>query len=86
MKKLFLPVLTALVATGAAMATELNSGKNAVQGFRIGNLTESPCEPTPKDCGVTGSVVCTWSDGSVNHTLYAIDGTVCGDELYEIMP
>ncbi|MCA1744440.1 MAG: DUF6520 family protein [Bacteroidales bacterium] len=86
LKNLLLPVAVVLIGAGAAFAT--NTAKEANNSMVPGYLFESSsnqCVQKRSDCSPNGSVICTWKDASgQSHNLSEqINGTTCGNELFE---
>lgn len=82
MKKLIMPAVIMLMATGAAFAAKKSDSKKAVEsGYRIGNAGEPACVITPKSCETIGFNLCTWN----GQQLHQLGESMCGDELFEIV-
>lgn len=86
LKNLLLPVAVVLIGAGAAFAT--NAAKDAGSPMVPGYLFESSsgqCVQKRSDCSPTGNVFCTWTDANNNSHILSerINGTTCGNELYE---
>lgn len=49
-------------------------------GYYIDEFTDE-CTPSPVQCSISGTTLCTWNDGVSTHTLYR-NGTACTVEMY----
>lgn len=87
-KKIALPVAILLMGAGSAYATTaFKSSKVDMQGYRFDPAAPvgEKCILTEKQCTTNPGDVCTWSDASGTHNLSQnIDGTSCGNQLFEI--
>lgn len=88
MRKIALPLTVLLLGAGSAYATTaFKSKKVDMQGYRFDPLAPAgqKCVLTEKQCTDVIGEVCTWTDASGSHNLFQnIDGTSCGNQLYEI--
>lgn len=87
MRKIALPVAILVLGAGSAYATTaFKSAKMDFQGYRFDPSAPvgQKCIVTEKICSDNGGDVCTYTDGSGTHNLFKnIDGTSCGDQLFE---
>ncbi|MDM1556124.1 hypothetical protein HX126_16280 [Chryseobacterium indologenes] len=87
-RKIALPVAILLMGAGSAYATTaFKSVKTDFQGYRFDPSAPvgQRCVLTEKMCTDIQGEVCTYSDASGTHNLSKnIDGTSCGDQLFEI--
>ena len=88
-RKIALPVAILLMGAGSAYATTAFKSSKVVDqlGYRFDPSAPvgERCVITEKMCTETPGDVCTYSDASGTHNLTRnIDGTSCGDQLFEI--
>lgn len=82
LRKVILPVAIVLIGAGAAFAT--NAAKvpqSTVKGYYVDRNT-GECVQSPMQCKESGTILCTWSDGSETHNLYKLNGTDCNVQLF----
>jgi hypothetical protein len=87
-RKIALPVAILLMGAGSAYATTAFKTTAAeMQGYRFDPAAPvgEKCILTEKRCSDVGNEVCTYSDVSgTNNLSQNIDGTSCGNQLFEI--
>jgi hypothetical protein len=89
-KSLYLPAAIVLMGVGAAFAS--NNAKSSDDASEKGYYIDSSsgqCVESPKTCSTESGNICTWTDPatSTSHNLRQLDGTSCGDLLFEpVMP
>jgi len=90
LKSLYLPAAIVLMGVGAAVAT--NNAKSSDNALKTGHYIDSSsgqCVESPKTCSTESGTICTWTDPATNtnYSLRQLDGTSCGDVLFEpVMP
>jgi len=86
LRKVILPVAIILIGAGAAFAT--NYAKSADEelkpGYYIDNST-GQCLNANTQCTTEVGTICTWYDSNTDtkYNLHELEGTSCGDFLYE---
>lgn len=88
MKKLMIPVVTVLLGTGAAFATNAaksNSARAIVDAYRIDAVT-GECLNAQQQCNTVGTAPCVWSGDSSSslHEKISDNPTMCGEELFRL--
>lgn len=81
MKKLRIVLLSAaviMIGVGAAFATRADDIPGNTEYL---NPQTELCEPLSEECSVSGSKLCTWTEGATIHTLYR-RGTKCTVQMF----
>jgi hypothetical protein len=88
-KSVLLLAALILIAAGAAFASNIakSADDDSRDGYYIDNTTHQ-CMNSGKECTTVEGTFCTWKDPDTNiiYDLVELDGTSCGDNLYEPEP
>ncbi len=81
MKKLRIVLLSAAVIMIGAVAAFASRAAGSSGNTEYLDPQTEQCEPSTKECSVSGTTICTWTEGTTTHTLYR-RGTNCSEPMF----